>query len=36
MEMITAASIDKGLRCITARTFVNGLYGNKVRELVAF
>jgi len=37
MEMITAvACICKGLRYITARTLVKGLYGNKVRELVAF
>jgi len=36
MEMITEACISKGLRCITARTLVKGLYGNKVRELVAF
>jgi len=36
MEMITAACISKVLLCITAITLVKGLYGNKVRELVAF
>jgi len=36
MEMITAAWVSKGLRCITAKTLVKSLYGNKVCELVAF
>jgi len=36
MEMITAPCISKGLQCITSRTLVKGLHGNKVLELDAF